>query len=103
LQVVVLLLVAQRRMAGAAGRVLGISLARTALASALMGSAVLGFRALVPDGGLVVIGTGGLAVGAVTYVLTALLLGSEEVRELPGLLLRAQPKRPAQSSGGRID
>ena len=108
LQVVVLLFVAQRRMDGTERRALGVSLARTTLASGLMGVAVLGFRALLPEAGLLVTGAGGLVVGAGTYLLAALLLGSEEVRELPGLLLRAQPKHsdaPAgpQSSGGRID
>jgi len=88
LQVVFLLLMARRRMGGIEGRVLGTSLVRIGLASALMGAAVTGFRALLPDAGLLVTGVGGLAVGTVTYVLATLLLGSEEVRELPGLLLR---------------
>jgi len=88
LQVVFLLLVAQRRLGGVKGQALGASLARTGVASALMGVAVIGFRALLPDAGLLLTGAGGLAVGAVTYVLAALLLGSREVLELPGLLLR---------------
>jgi putative peptidoglycan lipid II flippase len=88
LQVVLLLLVAQRRLGGVEGRALGASLARAGLASALMGAAVLGFRTLVPDAGLLVTGAGGLAVGAATYVLAALLLGGEEVRALSGLLLK---------------
>ena len=87
-QVAVLLWVAQRRSGGIGARALGKSLARTALASALMGMAVIGFRALVPGAGLLATSVGGLAVGAVTYLLTALLLGSEEVRELPKLLLK---------------
>ncbi|MEE8392279.1 MAG: murein biosynthesis integral membrane protein MurJ [Anaerolineae bacterium] len=88
LQVVFLLLVAQRRLDGIEGRALAASLTRTGLASALMGAAVLGFRALLPDAGLLTTGAGGLAVGAVTYVLVALLLGSKEIRELPELILR---------------
>ncbi len=88
LQVIVLLLVAQRRLKGIEGRVLTASLARTVAASALMGVAVAGFRALLPDAGPLATGVGGLAVGAVTYTLAALLLGGEELRELPGLLLR---------------
>ena len=97
LQVVVLLLVARRRLAGVEGRALGRSLARTMAASALMGAAVLGFRALLPDAGLLVTAAGGLAVGAVTYILTALLLGSEEIRDLPGILLKRheQPAPPS--------
>jgi len=88
LQVGILLLVARHRLGGVETRALSTSLARTGAASALMGMAVAGFRALLPGAGLLVTGAGGLAVGAVTYVLAALLLGSEEVRELPGLLLR---------------
>jgi len=88
LQVAILLWVAQRRSGGIGARALGASLARTGLASALMGMAVFGFRALVPGAGLLGTSAGGLAVGAVTYLLAALLLGSEEVRELPDLLLK---------------
>jgi len=88
LQVVFLLLVAQRRLGGVGGRAIGASLTRTGAASALMGAAVIGFRALLPDAGPLVVGVGGLAVGATTFVLAATLLGSEEVRELPGMLRR---------------
>jgi hypothetical protein len=91
--VVFLLLVARKRLAGVEGRALGKSLARTTTASALMGAAVLGFRALVPGAGLLLTTAGSLAVGAATYVLAALLLGSEEIRNLPAILL----KRHAQS------
>ncbi len=86
LQVGILLLVAQRRLGGAEGQALGASLARAGLASALMGVALIGFRALLPDAGPLVIGAGGLAVGAATYVFAALLLGSEEMRELLEML-----------------
>ncbi len=88
LQVMILLLVAQWRLGGIEGRALGASLARTGAASALMGGAVVVFCTLLPDAGLLVTGTSGLAVGAATYALAALLLGSEEVREFLGLLLR---------------
>jgi peptidoglycan biosynthesis protein MviN/MurJ (putative lipid II flippase) len=88
LQVAILLLVARRRLAGIEGQALGKSLARTAAAAALMGAAVLGFRALLPGAQSLVTGAGGLAVGTTTYVLAALLLGSQEIRELPGLLLK---------------
>jgi putative peptidoglycan lipid II flippase len=88
LQVVYLLLMARRRLGGVEERALGASLVRTGVASALMGAAVVGFRALLPDAGLLTTGAGGLAVAAVTYALAAFLLRSEEIRELPGLLLR---------------
>jgi putative peptidoglycan lipid II flippase len=88
LQVIALLLVAQRRLGGVEGRALVTSLARTGVASVLMGAAVLGFQRLLPDAGLFVTGAGGLALGGLTYVVTALLLGNEELRELPRLVLR---------------
>ncbi|MBU0703154.1 MAG: murein biosynthesis integral membrane protein MurJ [Chloroflexi bacterium] len=88
LQVVLLLLIAQRRMGGIEGRALGASLARAGVASALMGAAVVGFQRSLPDAGLLVTGAGGAAVGGVIYVLAVILLGSEELRELPGLLLK---------------
>ena len=90
LQVIFLLLVARRKMDGVDGRALAASLVRTGVASILMGAAVLGFRALLPAAGPLTTGAGGLAVGAVTYVLAALLLGSTEIRELPQLLLRRE-------------
>jgi len=88
LRVGILLLVARRRMGGVEERALGASLARTGAAAALMGAAVVGFRALWPGAGMLVTGAGGLAVGAATYALAALLLGSEEIRALPGMLLK---------------
>jgi putative peptidoglycan lipid II flippase len=88
LQVVVLLIVARWQLGGGEGATLGTALARTTAASMLMGTAVIAFRELLPQAGLLVTGAGGLAVGALTYVVAALLLGSQEVRELPELLLR---------------
>jgi len=87
LQVIFLLLAARRRLGEIEGRALGITLARAGVASALMGATVVGFQWLTPDAGLIATGAGGLAVGGVTYVAAALLLGSEELRELPGLLI----------------
>ena len=64
-----------------------MSFARNGLASALMGAAVVGIRALLPGVGLLVTGAGGLALGAAIDIIAVLALGSEELRELPGLLL----------------
>ena len=75
-------------MGGIEGWTLAASLRRTGIASALMGTAVLGFRALLPAAGPLLTGAGGLVVGTVTYVSAALLLGSTEIRELPRLMLR---------------
>jgi putative peptidoglycan lipid II flippase len=87
LQVVILLFVARRRLGSIEGRALGASLARTVIASAVMAAAVLGFRALAPSTSLVVGGVGGLLVGAVSFVVAAVLLRSEEIRALPRLLV----------------
>jgi putative peptidoglycan lipid II flippase len=86
-QVAILLLVAWWRLDGIEGRALAGALLRVGLASAVMGAAVVGVTSLLPGSGLVTVASGGLA-GGVAYVLAALLLGSREVRELPGLLLR---------------
>jgi len=87
LQVVVLLLVAQRRLGGVEGWALATSLARTLTASAVMAAAVLGFLAAFSGSGMAVRTAGGVAVGTGTYLLTALLLGNDEIRDLPELLL----------------
>jgi len=88
LQVLLLLLIAHRRLGGIEGRALGAALARAGLASALMGAAVIGFQRSLPGAGLLVSGAGGAVVGGAIYVLAVILLGGEEIRELPGLLLR---------------
>jgi putative peptidoglycan lipid II flippase len=112
MQVVILLLVARRRLQGIDGRVLGKVLLRAAMASVVMGAAVLGFSAVLSGAGqgavqsleqfvvtiglgrlqsyvkLSVRGVGGGLVGCVVYMAVALLLGNKELRELPDLLLR---------------
>lgn len=88
LQVALLLFVAWQRLRGIEGRALLISSARTLGASALMAASVLGFRALVPGLGSRLFGVAGIAIGGATYLLAAVLLGSEEIRDLPRHLLR---------------
>jgi putative peptidoglycan lipid II flippase len=111
LQVVILLAVARRRLQGVDGRALGKVVLRAAVASAVMGAAVLGFSAVLSGAGQGVIqslerfvvaiglgrlqsyvklgvrGVGGGLLGCAVYAAAALLLGSKELRELPGLLL----------------
>jgi peptidoglycan biosynthesis protein MviN/MurJ (putative lipid II flippase) len=88
IQVGLLLLVAWLRLKGIEARALVISLGRTLAASGLMAIAVVGFRTLLPELGSRLTGVGGLGIGATVYTLAATLLGSEEIRQLPGLLLR---------------
>jgi len=87
-QVGLLLLVAWRRLRGIEARALLQSVARTLVASVIMAAAVFGFRALFPDLGLRLAGVAGLAIGGTAYLLAAVLLGSEEILQLPVLLLR---------------
>jgi hypothetical protein len=86
--VLILLIVARRRLGGGEGSAMAVSLAQTGAAAALMAMSLAAFRALLPDASALVTGAGGLVVGATTYVAAALVLGSEELRQLPGLLLR---------------
>jgi len=88
LQVLFLLLAARRRLGGIEGRALVASLARTTAAAALMGAAVVSFQASFSNAGLLVTGLGGAALGAAAYALASLSLGSEEIRQLPRLLLK---------------
>jgi putative peptidoglycan lipid II flippase len=88
LQVALLLWVAWRRLRGIEARALLTSVARTLAASSVMAGSVIAFRTMLPGFGPRLIGVGGLIIGAVTYLLTATLLGSEEIRQLPTLLLR---------------
>ncbi len=87
MQVIILLIVARRRLGELTEASFGPSLVRTGVTSALMGAAVLGFRALLPEASSLATGGGGLVVGATTFLLAAFFLGSEELRQLPGLLL----------------
>jgi putative peptidoglycan lipid II flippase len=88
LQVIILLIVAGRRLGGIHERQVVTSLLRTLIASGAMGAAVIAFRTLVSGTGVLVSGAGGLAIGILTFAITAFLLGSEEIRALPDLLIR---------------
>jgi hypothetical protein len=65
---------------------------KAALAAVTMGAAIYGFANLVQPSRFVLL-LGGGAIGLIVYVLTALLLGLDEVRTLPISLLRGLIKR----------
>ena len=92
-QVLLLLLVARRRLGGIEGQALGKSWLRAGVAAAVMGAAVMGFRRALPGIGLVQTGAGGLVVGAATYIAAAAAFGNEEIHELPALVLSAFDRR----------
>jgi putative peptidoglycan lipid II flippase len=83
-QVAMLLALARRQLDGVGEGALKRSLMRTGAAAGLMGIAMLGLHALRPDPH----GLERLLVGGIVYVVSALLLGSDELRQLPRLLLR---------------
>ncbi|NLE45461.1 MAG: murein biosynthesis integral membrane protein MurJ [Chloroflexi bacterium] len=87
-QVVALTAVAHHRLGGVDGHNLALSLVRTLVASAVMGASVGGFLAAASETSVLVRGLGGLLVGGGAYLVAALLLGSEEIREFPRLLRR---------------
>lgn len=88
-QVLALLWVANRQLGGLATRKLSASVARTALVSALMGATILMTRSLVSDAGVLVHSALGIGAGGFVFVIGTLFVGSEELRELPRLLLRS--------------
>ncbi len=92
LQVTVLLVIAWRRLRGIKARALLTSLVRTIAASAVMAGAIVGLRSLLTDMGPRWTAVVGLPIGATTYVLTAVLFGSEELRRLPSLLRRRKKR-----------
>ena len=99
LQVILLLMVARHRLEGIEGRALAASLGRTVGASALMLAAIMGVRALAPSLDPRILGVAGLGLGALVYVVSAFLLGSEEIRQLPSLLLDKDTGVHAEAPG----
>lgn len=87
IQVVLLLWVAHRRLGGLAPRKFATSLARTLLVSAVMGLSVVVSRIWVSDASALATSAVGVAVGGLAFIGATLVAGSEEVRELPRLLL----------------
>jgi len=100
-ELALLLVILRRRWGDIDGRQLSLTAARTVAASLVMGAVVLvtdaGFGALGwHDAGVIltalrVLGLAG--VGAVTFVIAGVVVGLEEIRTLPALVLRR--RRPA--------
>jgi len=99
LQVILLLLVARHQLEGIEGRALAASLGRTVAASALMIASIIGLRALAPSLDPRILGVAGLGLGVPVYVVSAVLLGSEEIRQLPSLLLDKEIGLHAEDPG----
>jgi len=88
LELSALLVLIQRRMDGLEGQQTLAAFAKCGLAALAMGAVLLGWRTLLPDAGALVLGGGGLVLGAVVYLSVALLLRVEEVRAVGELIRR---------------
>jgi putative peptidoglycan lipid II flippase len=75
------------RWGGVDGRRLLAHTLKAGLAAGLMGAAIIGFQALISPGPLMLLAGGG-ALGCAVYFGMALLLGIDEIRRLPRLVLR---------------
>jgi putative peptidoglycan lipid II flippase len=88
-EVMVLLFILRRRLGGVEGRETLQALARIALASLMMGGAVVGVLALQSPAGVGAFGrvaVGGVA-GVLAYIVAGLLLGVQPLYRLPAVLL----------------
>jgi hypothetical protein len=74
------------------GRRILLDTGKAALATLIMGAAIVGFRRALEPGTLVTLAGGGL-IGVTVYFGVALLLGIEEVRTLPLAVLRRFTRR----------
>jgi putative peptidoglycan lipid II flippase len=79
LEMIVLLVLIQRRMGGIEGRRTATAFIKSGLAALAMGAALLGWRALLPGAGALAVGGGGIVVGVAVYLGAALLLRADEL------------------------
>ena len=87
-EVLIMLVIAHRRMAGVEARSLLNTLGRTLLAARAMGVAVLAFIALLPGLSPIFVAAGGGILGVAVYVGIGLLLQVDEIRMIPRLVGR---------------
>lgn len=88
IEVLIMLVIAHRRMGGVeAGSVAG-TMGATLLAAGAMGLAVASFARLWPELSPLYLAAGGGALGLLTYVVVGLLLGVKEIRLIPRLVGR---------------
>ena len=88
IELVVLLILIQRRMDGLEGRRTAVACAKSGLAALAMGAVLVGWQVLLPDAGTLLIGAGGIVLGTATFLIAALLLRAEELRAVVSLLRR---------------
>jgi putative peptidoglycan lipid II flippase len=86
LEMIVLAVIMRRRLAGLDLAAISPGLARTALATLIMGAALVGWLALTPGRSPWLVGLGGVAVGGLAFGLAALALRAPEVERALGAL-----------------
>ena len=86
IEVLIMLVIAHRRMAGVEAGAMLNTLIRTLLAASAMGLAVVTFTTILPDLQPIIVAAGGGALGFITYLIAGLLLGVEEIRWIPQLV-----------------
>lgn len=88
LEFAVLLILIRRRMNGLQGRRMVRAVLKSGLAALIMGIALLGWRAALPDAGVLIRGGGGILLGLASYLVAAILLQSEELQAITRLARR---------------
>jgi putative peptidoglycan lipid II flippase len=88
LELVGLVLLIRWRMDGLEERRTLVGLAKSGLAALVMGVVLLGWQAALPGTGALVMGGGGVVLGAAVYLGTALVLRAEELWAIVGRLRR---------------
>ncbi len=83
-----LLLLIRPRLGGLEGRSMAVSLARSGVAAVAMAGVLMGWQALLPHAGPLVVGGGGVLLGGGCYLAAAALAGAEELRTAARLVLR---------------
>jgi putative peptidoglycan lipid II flippase len=76
------------RWGGVEARRIFVHIVKTTAAALVMGGAIWAFQALLQPGRLLLLLAGGL-LGLLVYFISALVFGVEEIRTLPGVLLRS--------------
>jgi putative peptidoglycan lipid II flippase len=87
-EVLLLLVIAHRRMAGVEAGSMMNTLIRALLAAAAMGATIIAFTSLLPTLHPILIVAGGGGLGLAVYLAAGLWLGVEEIRRVPRLIGR---------------
>ncbi len=85
-EVLIMLVIAHRRLAGVEAGAMLNTLVRTLLAAGAMGAVIIAYTSLLPALSPLFIAAGGGVLGLTVYLIAGLLLGVEEIRLIPRLV-----------------